>query len=126
MKKLLGTRSTKIRYPSLTNHMCGRFALKTKPPKIAKLFNASLLEDFNPHYNIAPTARIPVIRTLTPEEQKNGLLGHSTGATAQDKKRSTTAIGDPDKKEHILRYTRLEHVVYLFFGLSNYIDRTRN
>lgn len=42
--------------------MCGRFALKTKPAKIAKKFNASVLETFNEHYNIAPTARIPVVQ----------------------------------------------------------------
>lgn len=42
--------------------MCGRFALKTPSSTIASLFDASLLESFNPHYNIAPTARIPVIQ----------------------------------------------------------------
>ncbi len=49
--------------------MCGRFALKTKPNKAAKKFNASVLEEFNPHYNIAPTARIPVVQ-YDPEKKE--------------------------------------------------------
>lgn len=42
--------------------MCGRFALKTDPKKLAKQFQASLEEKYEPHYNIAPATRIPIIR----------------------------------------------------------------
>jgi len=42
--------------------MCGRFALKTKPPKVAKLFQADLLEEYKTSYNIPPTTQIPIVR----------------------------------------------------------------
>jgi putative SOS response-associated peptidase YedK len=42
--------------------MCGRITIKTKSPKVAKIFQAKLFEEFNPHFNIAPTARIPVVQ----------------------------------------------------------------
>ncbi len=50
--------------------MCGRFALKTKPAKIAKKFNAAILETFNEHYNIAPSARIPVLQYDTEKKER--------------------------------------------------------
>ena len=49
--------------------MCGRFALKTKAPKISKLFQASLFEEFKSHYNIAPTAGVPIVR-FDPEKKE--------------------------------------------------------
>ena len=49
--------------------MCGRFTLKTPSPKLSKIFDASVLEAFDPHYNIAPTARIPVLQ-LDPEKKE--------------------------------------------------------
>jgi putative SOS response-associated peptidase YedK len=44
--------------------MCGRFALKTPAKKLAQVFQAEVLEsvEINPHYNIAPTFSIPVVR----------------------------------------------------------------
>ena len=41
--------------------MCGRFAVKAPSPKLAKQFHTDLFESFEPHYNIAPTAGIPVV-----------------------------------------------------------------
>ena len=49
--------------------MCGRFAVKTPSPKLAKQFHADLFESFNEHYNIAPTARIPVV-LVDPEKKE--------------------------------------------------------
>lgn len=43
--------------------MCGRYALKTSVPDIARILNAENLADFSPSYNIAPTQTAPVCRT---------------------------------------------------------------
>lgn len=45
--------------------MCGRFAQKTKPQKLAKKFQIALklgLEDIEPRFNIAPSSLVPCIR----------------------------------------------------------------
>ena len=44
--------------------MCGRYALKTPTNIISQIFGAELLErvEINPHYNIAPTFQIPIVR----------------------------------------------------------------
>lgn len=43
--------------------MCGRFALKTPPARLAARFGLDEYVDFGPRYNIPPGTDIPVIRT---------------------------------------------------------------
>lgn len=42
--------------------MCGRYALKTPVPEIARIINAENRTDFRPSYNVAPTRVAPVCR----------------------------------------------------------------
>lgn len=42
--------------------MCGRYALKTSVPEIARILNAENRADFAPSFNIAPTQAVPVCR----------------------------------------------------------------
>jgi putative SOS response-associated peptidase YedK len=41
--------------------MCGRFAQKESPKRLAEYFHASCDIDFTPHYNIAPSSRIVTV-----------------------------------------------------------------
>ncbi|MDX1514477.1 MAG: SOS response-associated peptidase [Gammaproteobacteria bacterium] len=42
--------------------MCGRYALKTSVPEIARILDAEARADFAPSYNLAPTQLAPVCR----------------------------------------------------------------
>ena len=42
--------------------MCGRFTFAISPELLAEIFGSSILEDHEPHYNIAPTQQVLVIR----------------------------------------------------------------
>jgi len=42
--------------------MCGRFTLRTPLRLVAEAFDVSWLEELPPHYNIAPTQQVPVVR----------------------------------------------------------------
>jgi putative SOS response-associated peptidase YedK len=42
--------------------MCGRYALTSSPEVIAQRFKLLWVPEFSPHYNIAPTQMIPVVR----------------------------------------------------------------
>lgn len=48
--------------------MCGRYTVVTKIEAIEKEFNATFLEDFPPHYNAAPSMRLPVITDQYPDQ----------------------------------------------------------
>ena len=41
--------------------MCGRFALRSSPEEIRRLFGYGEQPNFPPRYNIAPTQPVPVI-----------------------------------------------------------------
>ena len=45
--------------------MCGRYALKTSVPEIARILNAENRAEFLPSYNVAPTQSAPVCRATT-------------------------------------------------------------
>lgn len=49
--------------------MCGRFALKAPPAKLATYFDLDEVADFAPRYNIPPGTDIPVIRQ-SPEHKR--------------------------------------------------------
>lgn len=49
--------------------MCGRFALKAPPAKLATYFGLDEVADFAPRYNIPPGTDIPVIRQ-SPEHKR--------------------------------------------------------
>lgn len=42
--------------------MCGRFVLKTPPAELIPRFGVAEGFEFRPHYNIAPTQTVPVVR----------------------------------------------------------------
>ncbi len=42
--------------------MCGRYALKTSVPEIARILGASAKAEFAPCYNVAPSRNVPVCR----------------------------------------------------------------
>jgi putative SOS response-associated peptidase YedK len=42
--------------------MCGRYAVKTSVPRLARLLLASSEVEFEPRYNVAPTDFAPVCR----------------------------------------------------------------
>lgn len=44
--------------------MCGRYALNAPPELIAELFALSEVPELEPHYNIAPTQRQPIVRVV--------------------------------------------------------------
>jgi putative SOS response-associated peptidase YedK len=45
--------------------MCGRFALYTSGERIAEEFDLAEIPDIRPHYNVAPTQTVPVVRAAT-------------------------------------------------------------
>jgi putative SOS response-associated peptidase YedK len=51
--------------------MCGRFRL-TRASKLAERFAIEPEDDWVPHYNVAPTQDIPVIRQHTEEPKRFG------------------------------------------------------
>jgi len=42
--------------------MCGRFNFDISPELLTEIFGISVLEDISPHYNIAPSQRVLIIR----------------------------------------------------------------
>jgi len=61
--RFAGYQSTRLhRQSNYTFPMCGRFALKTPPARLATHFDLAEVEDFLPRYNIPPGTDIPVIR----------------------------------------------------------------
>ncbi|MDD5409795.1 MAG: SOS response-associated peptidase [Methylobacter sp.] len=71
--------------------MCGRFALYSDPFTLARRFEAEALPELRPHYNIAPTQSIPIVREeegkrrfalarwgLIPHWAKDIKIGYST------------------------------------------------
>jgi putative SOS response-associated peptidase YedK len=44
--------------------MCGRFALYSDPPTLARQFGAEAPADLRPRYNVAPTQTIPIVRQV--------------------------------------------------------------
>lgn len=44
--------------------MCGRFDLHIQKEFLEKIFGASILQDIQPHYNIAPSQQVAVIHTI--------------------------------------------------------------
>lgn len=42
--------------------MCGRYALKTSVPEIARILGATANAEFEPSYNVAPSRKVPVCR----------------------------------------------------------------
>ena len=42
--------------------MCGRYALKTSVPEIARILGAVTSEEFAPSYNVAPSRHVPICR----------------------------------------------------------------
>jgi putative SOS response-associated peptidase YedK len=49
--------------------MCGRYSLKTDEIHMRRHFNLKNIQTFAPHYNIAPSQSVPIVR-LTPEGQR--------------------------------------------------------
>jgi putative SOS response-associated peptidase YedK len=47
--------------------MCGRYSLNKSKIQLEERFQAEILVDFNPRYNIAPTQLIPVLTTDSPK-----------------------------------------------------------
>ena len=47
--------------------MCGRYSLNKSKIQIEERFQAEMLPDFNPRYNIAPTQLVPVITSQSPK-----------------------------------------------------------
>ena len=47
--------------------MCGRYSLNKSKIELEQRFQAEMLPDFSPRYNIAPTQLVPVITSQTPK-----------------------------------------------------------
>jgi putative SOS response-associated peptidase YedK len=47
--------------------MCGRYSLSKSKIELEERFQAEMLPDFNPRYNIAPTQLVPVITSQSPK-----------------------------------------------------------
>jgi putative SOS response-associated peptidase YedK len=60
--------------------MCGRFALYSDPFILAKRFEADVLPELRPRYNVAPTQSIPIVREESGKERfalaRWGLIPH--------------------------------------------------
>jgi putative SOS response-associated peptidase YedK len=54
--------------------MCGRYALKTSVPEIARILGASESVEFPPSYNVAPTRKVPVCRVSETGAREIALL----------------------------------------------------
>jgi putative SOS response-associated peptidase YedK len=54
--------------------MCGRFALVTPGPEIARLFNLDTIPTFEARYNIAPTQVVVGVRATTDERRELAAL----------------------------------------------------
>lgn len=54
--------------------MCGRYALKTSVPEIARILGAESNADFAPSYNVAPTRMVPVCRETGEHGRELSLL----------------------------------------------------
>lgn len=60
LTEILVAREPVTRFRSHT--MCGRYALKTSVPEIARILGASANAEFAPSYNVAPSRHVPVCR----------------------------------------------------------------
>ncbi|HSS64856.1 MAG TPA: SOS response-associated peptidase [Gammaproteobacteria bacterium] len=54
--------------------MCGRYALKTSVPEIARILGASATVEFAPSYNVAPSRKVPVCRVSAEGDRELALL----------------------------------------------------
>jgi len=54
--------------------MCGRYALKTSVPEIARILGAAESVEFPPSYNVAPTRKVPVCRVSETGARELALL----------------------------------------------------
>ncbi len=54
--------------------MCGRYALKTSVPEIARILGAESNAEFAPSYNVAPSRHVPVCRTSVEGKRELNLL----------------------------------------------------
>lgn len=54
--------------------MCGRYALKTSVPEIARILGAEPNAEFAPSYNVAPSRHVPVCRTSVEGKRELNLL----------------------------------------------------
>ncbi len=54
--------------------MCGRYALKTSVPEIARILGAEPNAEFVPSYNVAPSRHVPVCRTSVEGKRELNLL----------------------------------------------------
>jgi putative SOS response-associated peptidase YedK len=54
--------------------MCGRYALKTSVPEIARILGARAEADFAPSYNVAPSRKVPVCRIAADGDRELVLL----------------------------------------------------
>ena len=52
--------------------MCGRYRLSRSKELLAEHFNVEPDDDWEPHYNIAPTQNVPVIRQRPDEPKRLG------------------------------------------------------
>ena len=54
--------------------MCGRYALKTSVPEIARILGAGAKVEFAPSYNVAPSRMVPVCRVSVDGDRELALL----------------------------------------------------
>ncbi len=54
--------------------MCGRYALKTSVPEIARILGATANAEFAPSYNVAPSRKVPVCRVSAGGARELALL----------------------------------------------------
>lgn len=54
--------------------MCGRYALKTSVPEIARILGAETNAEFAPSYNVAPSRHVPVCRASAEGRRELSLL----------------------------------------------------
>jgi len=93
--------------------MCGRFALYTDPETLARRFLAKAPADMKPHYNIAPTQNIPIVREEDGERRfalvRWGLIPHwakemNTGYSTINARAET--VSSKPAFRHAFRYRR--------------------
>lgn len=93
--------------------MCGRFALYTDPETLARCFLAKAPADMKPHYNIAPTQNIPIVRQEDGERRfalaRWGLIPHwakemNTGYSTINARAET--VSSKPAFRHAFRYRR--------------------
>src|SRR5947209_3785240 len=92
----------------MQSHMCGRYRL-TRADRLAEKFDAELVEELHPRYNIAPTQPVPVVRA---NGSRRGITSMRWGlipnwakdaSTSQINARSETLLEKPAFKESFER-----------------------